>query len=63
MLILKFNSSPCSYFSFSAKVVLLKVVHPLKMYQNTKLHGPMLSDASFASPQKFERLPLWNAYS
>jgi hypothetical protein len=35
-------------------MVLLKVVYPLKIYQNTKFHGPTLSDASFASPQKFE---------
>jgi hypothetical protein len=35
---------------------LLKVVHPLKIYQYTKFHGPTLTGASFAS----ERLPFWN---
>jgi hypothetical protein len=32
---------------FVAKMVLL-VVHPLKIYQNMKLHGPTLTGASFA---------------
>jgi hypothetical protein len=27
---------------------LTKVVHPLTIYQNTKVHGPTLSGASFA---------------
>jgi hypothetical protein len=31
------------------KIVLLKVVHPLKIYQYTKFHGPTLTGASFAS--------------
>jgi hypothetical protein len=30
-------------------MVLLKVVQPLKIYQKTKFHGPMLTGASFAS--------------
>jgi hypothetical protein len=30
-------------------MVLLKVVHPLKIYQYTKFHGPTLTGASFAS--------------
>jgi len=30
------------------KIVSLKVVHPLKIYQNKKFHGPTLSGASFA---------------
>jgi hypothetical protein len=30
-------------------MVLLKAIHPLKIRQNTKHHGPMLTDASFAS--------------
>jgi hypothetical protein len=42
------------------KVVLLKVVHPLKIYQYTKFHGPTLTGASFHPPQKFERPPFWN---
>jgi len=50
------------FFLFFAKVVLLKVVHPLKIYQNTKFHGPTLSGASFASPHKFERPPFWNGW-
>jgi hypothetical protein len=31
------------------EMVLLKVVHPLKIYQYTKFHGPTLTGASFAS--------------
>jgi hypothetical protein len=34
---------------FLTKMVLLKVAHPLKIYQYTKLHGPTLTGASFAS--------------
>jgi hypothetical protein len=30
-------------------MVFLKVVHPLKIYQYTKFHGPTLTGASFAS--------------
>jgi hypothetical protein len=30
-------------------MVSLKVVHPLKIYQYTKFHGPTLTGASFAS--------------
>jgi hypothetical protein len=41
--------TPCSYFLFLTKMVLLKVVHPLKIYQYTKFHGPMLTGASFLS--------------
>jgi hypothetical protein len=36
------------FFYFSAKMVLLKVVYSLNVYQNTKFSGPTLSDASFA---------------
>jgi hypothetical protein len=36
-------------FLFLTKMVLLKVVHPLKIYQYTKCHGPTLIGASFAS--------------
>jgi hypothetical protein len=35
--------------AFFAKLVLLKVVHPLQIYQQTKFHGPVLTGASFAS--------------
>jgi hypothetical protein len=40
MLILNFNRPPCSHFSFFAEVVSLKVVHHMKIYQNTEFHGP-----------------------
>jgi len=36
---------------------------PLKIYQNTKFHGPTLTGASFNPPQKFERPPFWNGCS
>jgi hypothetical protein len=47
--ILTFKRPPCSYFLFLTKMVLLKVAHPLKIYQYTKFHGPTLTGASFAS--------------
>jgi hypothetical protein len=47
-----FNRQPCLYTWFFEKVVLLKVVHPLKLYQHTKSHGPMLAGASLASTSK-----------
>jgi hypothetical protein len=47
--ILTFKRPPCSYFLFLTKMVLLKVVHPLKVYQYTKFNGPTLIGASFAS--------------
>jgi hypothetical protein len=47
--ILTFKQPPCSYFLFLIKMVLLKVVHPLKIDQYTKFHGPTLTGASFAS--------------
>jgi hypothetical protein len=31
----------------------LKVVHPMKIYENAKFHGPTLTGASFASTLKF----------
>jgi hypothetical protein len=37
------------FFVFFTKMVSLKVVHPLKIYQNTKFNGPTLIGASFAS--------------
>jgi hypothetical protein len=36
-------------FLFLKKMVLLKVVHPLKMYQYTKFYAPTLTGASFVS--------------
>jgi hypothetical protein len=36
-------------FLFLTKMVLLKVVHPLKIYQYTKFHGSTLTGASFTS--------------
>jgi hypothetical protein len=35
-------------------MVLLKVIHPLKIYQHTEFHGPTLTGASFSPPQEFE---------
>jgi hypothetical protein len=35
------------FFLYFAEVIPLKVVHPFKIYQYTKFHGPTLSDASF----------------
>jgi hypothetical protein len=37
------------FFLFLTKMVSLKVVHPLKIYQYTEFHGPTLTGASFAS--------------
>jgi hypothetical protein len=48
----KFQPSTMFLFFAFAKVVLLKVVHPLKIYQNTKFQGPALTDASFTSTSK-----------
>jgi hypothetical protein len=45
---LKFNRTSCSYLRFLAKVVLLKAVHPLKIY-TTKLHDTTLTGGSFSS--------------
>jgi hypothetical protein len=36
-------------FLFLTKIVLLKVVHPLNIYQHTKFHGPTFTGASFSS--------------
>jgi hypothetical protein len=52
MLILNFHRPQCSHFSIFAKVVSLKVVHSLKISQNTKFHGPTLTGASFTSTSK-----------
>jgi hypothetical protein len=37
------------FFCFWQNMVLLKVVHPLNIYQYEKFHGPTLTGASFAS--------------
>jgi hypothetical protein len=37
------------FFVFEKKMVSLKVVHPLNIYQYTKFHVPTLTGASFAS--------------
>jgi hypothetical protein len=42
---------------------LLKVVHPLKIYQYTKFHSPTLTSASFASTSKVWSLAFWNGWS
>jgi hypothetical protein len=47
-LILNFNRPPCSHFSFFTKTAWLKVVYPLKIYENTKLHGPTLTSTCFS---------------
>jgi hypothetical protein len=48
MLILNISLPPRSYFSFFTKMVLLKVVHPLKIYLNAKLHGPAFEWCKFS---------------
>jgi hypothetical protein len=53
--ICSFQHSTAHYvriFRFSQKRFILKVVHPLKIYQNTKFHGPTLIGASFAPTSK-----------
>jgi hypothetical protein len=47
---MNFNIQTAAVFVFFwQKMVLLKVVHPLKIYQYTKFNGPTLTGASFAS--------------
>jgi hypothetical protein len=47
-------------------MVLLKVVHPLNIYQKTKFRGTVLSDASFTATLEvltstiFEWLKVWD---
>jgi hypothetical protein len=48
---------------FFTKVVSLNVVHSLKIYHNTKFHGPTLTGQILHPPQKFECPPFWNGYS
>jgi hypothetical protein len=38
----------------------LKVVHVVKVYQNTTFHGPTLTGDGFASTWKTERPPFWH---
>jgi hypothetical protein len=49
--IMNFNIQTAAMFVFLflTKMVLIKVVHPLKIYQYTKFHGPTLTGVSFAS--------------
>jgi hypothetical protein len=46
-----FNLQPHAMFVFLvfSQVVLLKVIHPLKIYQHTKCHSRRLTGASFTS--------------
>jgi hypothetical protein len=43
---MNFNIQTAAMFVFLTKMVLLKVVHPLKIYHYTKFNGPMLNDAN-----------------
>jgi len=62
----KFQPSAVFVFLVSRKNGVIKVVHPLKIYQDTKFHGPTLTGASFASTSKvwtsaiLEWLQLWH---
>jgi hypothetical protein len=48
---MNFNIQLAAMFVFFVfeKMVLLKVVHPLKIYEYTTFHGPTLTGASLAS--------------
>jgi hypothetical protein len=48
---MNFNIQAAAIFVYFilTKMVLLKVVHPLKIYQYTQFHGPTLTGSSFAS--------------
>jgi hypothetical protein len=48
---MNFNIQTAAMFVFFYfdKMILLKVVHPLTIYQFTKFHGPTMIGASFAS--------------
>jgi hypothetical protein len=43
--------------NFKKKLLFLKTVHPQKIYQHTKFHGPTLTSASLDAPQNFEIQP------
>jgi hypothetical protein len=51
---MNFNIQTAAMFVFLllTKMVKLKVVHPLKIYQYTKFHGHTLTGASFANTSK-----------
>jgi hypothetical protein len=63
MLILGFSHPPCSKFSIFVKVVPVKVVHRLKIYQNTKFHVPTWLLIVLHPPQKYERPSFLNRCS
>jgi hypothetical protein len=48
----KFQPPTVFVLLVSRKSDLLKVVHPLKIYQNKKFHGPMLTGEHFAHISK-----------
>jgi hypothetical protein len=60
---INFNIQTAAMFAFLflTKMGLLKVVHPIKIYQYTKFHVPTLTGAIFHPTQMFERPPFWNA--
>jgi hypothetical protein len=60
--ILTFKRPPCSYLLFLTKMVSLKVVHPLKIYQYTKFHVPTLIGASFVSISEVWKSAIWNGW-
>jgi hypothetical protein len=41
-------------------MVLLKVFHPLKIYQHTKFHGPTLTGSNFAFTSEFLKSAIFN---
>jgi hypothetical protein len=49
-----FKSLPILYFWFFTTMVLLKLVHSLKICQNTKFNGPTLTGTSLHLPQMFD---------
>jgi hypothetical protein len=63
MSVSNFNRPQCSYFWFFANMVLLKVVHPLRVYQNTDFMVLRWLVQVLQPHQKFERPPLWNGCS
>jgi hypothetical protein len=48
---MNFNIQTAAMFVFLllTKMILLKVVHPLQIYQYTKFHSPTLTGANFES--------------
>jgi hypothetical protein len=57
------NRPLCSSVWIVAKVILLKVCHPLKICWHTKCYGPTFSGASFAFTSEVWRLQFWNDWS